>query len=605
MTNLPRRQLLDLWKLLAARIAGRFDPESDAWPSRDSLRDAEQLVCLLYPAMRMPALGFADPDTTSHEVLTTLAPLGDHKGLPRMVTEVCAEYFEAYTDEGRPVFSGGPVRALAPGASPASSQRGIETVEAFSIGVTLSLSVLAFVRESEKCVRAAAGVERLAALREAASTRLTHAMSALCESFVADVFPRDSAKGRTLLATVFPDGPASEHRIRELLGQLRPIRAGLDGLAVPGHAPPGLDDETALFSCGWSWGPVRSRGVGAAGHPAAPEPSLYFTVAAMDGIVDLFSSRHTLLPGLLNRDQLALVQQLLLCWELAQRYWSVLARFGGTYRPLRDIPWRGEDESEYRTLHVASIVIHNLMRQGSPDEPPHHHDLGYLVGVLEELAARARITRRALPNDPALTLHSPGIVAPLRGSEQAGPQLGWEVTDFAPTLLKRTLQVAALSRNVEHRDAMLALADTLTTHLWARRLDAGPAAGLWDAPGGASPDGPGRPAGLSWRMTERVVEVLVVAATGIAADLAPSPGPAELAADLIREADHLYAREMLERATPTPATDAELHLIGAVLGRARDRAPRHPGVAAALALDALRRLDALGAAREQAARGMV
>ncbi|WP_436772306.1 SCO2524 family protein [Yinghuangia sp. YIM S09857] len=602
MTNLPRRRLLDLWKVLAARIAARFDPDADAWPSGDSLRDAEQLVCLLYPAMRMPGLGFADPDTTGPDVLAALATLGDHKGIPHTVTEVCTEYFAAYTDkDGRPLFAGGPLRALDPAETPTPDQQALETVESFSIAVTLSLSVLAFVRERESRVRAAPTLERLAALRGAASTRLTHAMNALCESFVADAFRPDSAKGRTLLGAVLRDGPPDSRRVRELLAQLRPVRTGLGGLGATGDGPPALDDETTLFSCGWAWGRVRTAG--RPGSHAEPEPSLHFTVAAMDGIVDLFSSRQTLLPGLLNREQLALAQQLMLRWELAQRYWSALARFGGSAWPLQDIPWRGGDDSDYRTLHVASIVIHNLMRQGDPEEPPPSHELAPLVLVLGELAGRARLTRRALPGDPAIALHSPGLVTPLPGTDRLGPPLGWTFTDFAPALLKRTLQVAALTRNVEHRDTMLALADTLGDHVWGRRLDAGPAAGLWDDPGRIYPAAAARPAELSWRMTERVVEVLVVAAAGIAADLAPSRRLAELAADMIREADHLFAREMLTRATPTTSTDAELHLVAAVLARSRDQAARRPGVAVSLAADALRRLDELSAAREQAGRG--
>ncbi|MGW0662860.1 SCO2524 family protein [Streptodolium elevatio] len=602
MTNLPRRRLLDLWKVLAARMAGRCAPDADAWPSHDSLRDAEQLVCLLYPAMRMPGLGFADPDTTGPDVLAALAPLGDHKGIPHTVTEVCAEYFTAYTDqEGRPLFSGGPLRVLDPADAPPPTRHAWETVESFSIAVTLSLSVLAFVRERESRVRAEATLERLAVLRGAASTRLTHAMNALCESFVADVFSPDSAKGRTLLTAVLPDGPRDQRRLRELLAQLQPIRGGLGGLSTAGDGLRGLDDESMLFSCGWSWGRVRTPS--RPDHDADPEPSLHFTVAAMDGIVDLFSSRQTLLPGLLNREQLALAQQLLLRWELAQRYWSALARFGDAAWPLQDIPWRGGDDSDYRTLHVASIVIHNLMRQGDPDELPPQHELAPLVAVLAELAGRARITRRALPGDPAVALHHPGMVTPLPGTDRHGPALGLAVTDFAPVLLKRTLQVAALTRNVEHRDAMLSLAGELGDHVWGRRLDAGPSAGLWDAPARVYPGLIAPPAEMSWRMTERVVEVLVVAAAGISADLAPSRRLAELAADMIREADHLFAHEMLTRATPTAATDAELHLVAAVLGRSRDQAPRRPGVAVALAAEALRRLDELSAAREQAGRG--
>ncbi|UGQ10815.1 SCO2524 family protein [Yinghuangia sp. ASG 101] len=607
MTTLPRRRLLDIWKALAARCAARSTGTAAPWPSGDSMRDAEQLVCLLYPAMRMPGLGFADPDTTGQDVLDALAPLGDHQGIPRTVVEICLEYLEGYTGaDGGPVFAApGQLRALNAGEEPSAAQRRIETVESFSISVTLCLSMLAFAHACERRVRAPGTRDRLDTLRRAASARLTHAMTALRESFVAQAFPQDSDAGRTLVTTVFRDAAPDSRRLHTLLRELRPIRLGLRGLDLPAPTRAQLGDENRLFACGWAWGRAEPPHADT-GHAADPHPSLYFTVAAMDGIVDLFSARETLLPGLLHDGQLTLAQQLLVRWELTQRYWSILARAGGDW-PLRDIPWRGPDwdESDYSTLHVASILIHNFMRQGDPDDLPLGHELRPVVAVLEELAARAKITRRALPDDPAVALHAPGMTAPLHGAERLGPPVGWTVDDFTPVVLKRALQVAALARTMDHRDAMLALAGELTDHLWKRRLDSGTAAGLWDAPERVYPGAPVPPTAPSWHMTERAVETLVVAAAGIAAELVPAPGLVDTAADMLREAEHLLAREMLTRTMHAPSVDSELHLIGVVLRRSRSQADRHPAVAIALASDALRRLDALASAREQAARGMI
>ncbi|WP_436788068.1 SCO2524 family protein [Yinghuangia sp. YIM S10712] len=607
MTTLPRRRLLDIWRALAARCAARSADPSDPWPSGDSVRDAEQLVCLLYPAMKMPGLEFADPDTTGPDVLTALAALGDHREIPASVTEICLEYLAAYTDGSSSDFGApGQLRTLDAAEQPTEAQQRLETVESFSIAVTLSLSVLAFAHACERRMRAAATRERLHTLRRAASSRLTHAMTALRESFVADTFPQDSDKGRALVAAAFPGATPDPRRVRDLLRELRPIRLGLRGLDFPDLSRTELGDDDMLFTCGWTWGRAVSGQPDDAPGYAVPRPSLYFTVAAMDGIVDLFSSQQTLLPGLLNDHQLALAQQLLVRWELAQRYWSVLARCGGDW-PLRDVPWRGSDgdESDYATLHMVSMVVHNFMRQGGPDERPPSHELRPLVAVLDELSARAKITRRAVPDDPAIGLHAPGVTAPLYGAERLGPPVGWVVNDFTPVLLKRTLQVASLTRDMEHRDTMLALAGELTDHLWNRRLDSGPASGLWDMPERVYPSALVPPAGLSWHITERSVETLVVAAAGIAAELAPSQQLVSTAADLLREADHLLAREMLTRTMHAPTVDSELHLIGVVLRRSRRQAERRPAVAIALACDALRRLDELSAAREQAARGVV
>lgn len=608
MTSLPRRRLLDIWKALAARCATRSGDSAAPWPSGDAAGDAEQLVCLLYPAMKMPGLGFADPDTTGQDVLAALAPLGDHRGIPNTVVEICLEYLDGYTaDDGAPVFRApGQLRALDPAAQPSAAQRDLETVESFSITVTLCLSMLAFAHAYERRVRAPGTRARLDALRRAASARLTHAMAALRESFVAQVFPLDSESGRTLVTAVFRDAAPDSRRLHALLRDLRPIRNGLRGLDTPDPTKAQLGDEDALFACGWTWGRAALPDHDDPKYAADARPSLYFTVAAMDGIVDLFSSRETLLPGLLHDDQLALAQQLLIRWELTQRYWSILARAGGDW-PLRDIPWRGPgwEESDYATLHVASIVIHNFMRQGDPDDPLLGHELRPVAAVLLELAARGKITRRALPDDPAVALHAPGTATPLHGAERFGPPVGWTVDDFTPAVLKRTLQVAALARTMEHRDAMLALAGEVTDHLWRRRLDSGPVAGLWDAPARVYPGARLPPAALSWHATERAVETLVAAATGITAELVPSPHLVATAADMLREADHLLAREMLTRTMHAPSVDSELHLIGVVLRRSRDQADRRPAVAIALASDALRRLDELAAAREQAARGMI
>ncbi|MGR7002967.1 hypothetical protein ACU686_41665 [Yinghuangia aomiensis] len=124
-----------------------------------------------------------------------------------MVTDICTAYFEAHTAaDGRPPSTGGPLRTLDPATAPSPAQMGLETVEPFSQAVTLCLSVMTFVREFERHVRSSQTRERLGNLRRAASRRLTYAMTALRDSFVAATFPSARTRPGPLFATVFPGG---------------------------------------------------------------------------------------------------------------------------------------------------------------------------------------------------------------------------------------------------------------------------------------------------------------------------------------------------------------------------------------------------------------
>jgi hypothetical protein len=293
-------------------------------------------------------------------------------------------------------------------------------------------------------------------------------------------------------------------------------------------------------------------------------------------------------------------------WELTQKYWTALARFGSRKWPLADPPWRvaGERVSDYTTLHVASIVVHNLMRHRGVDDLRPAEDLTALANVLDDLAARAKITHRAEPGDRAVRLHSPGVLMPLHTSQQSGPCVGWLARDFAPMLHKRMLQVASLTPNMELRDRLMQSADDLFEHLWQRKFADRPAHGLWDDPRGVYGDEAGEPARRpSWYFTERVVEVLVVAATTVEAGPARSPHLAEHATDLLREAEHLLDQETMRR--PADGTEVALHLtrIDAGLQRARAALADRPGAASALAIRALLDLDDLALAREQAEKG--
>ncbi|MER6979448.1 SCO2524 family protein, partial [Streptomyces carpinensis] len=545
----PRRGLLEIWGATvrcSLREGGWVNPGCDG---SGSISDAEQLICLLYPAFKVKGLGFSEPDATERDVHEALAPLGGWETAPTALAEIIGRYLDTYSaQDGRPVFpAGGCLRPLERGAEPSPEQARLETVEAFSMAVTFSLSALAFVKSFAAHVR---GARLTASLREteaALDRRLTHAMRGLLASFCVDVFPADSAKGETLVRTLTQKRQPPGVLLDQLAGELGPVRAGLRGLPLPASVAPRLADEALLFQCGWSWGPVRADD-DQPPNVADPVPSLYFTVTAMDGIVDLFS-RQTLLRGLLSPEQHGLAHELQRRWELAQGYWTSLARFGGARWPLQDMPWRTaeSEESEYATLQVASVVVHNLMRRHDLDDVAPVDDLTPLADVLVELAARGGITRRPSARGRTAELHVPGELLALPGSERGGPALGRLVSDYAPMLLKRVLQVAGLTPDLRQRDRLLSVADELADHLWGRRLNRGPAADLWDVPGAAYGRPDPQPAKPSWYLTERVMEVLVVAATMVGRTPARSPLLSETAGELLREAEHLFAQELMSR----------------------------------------------------------
>jgi hypothetical protein len=600
--------LLDVWRsiLRCSLVGGEWT--NTGRDGGNSISDAEQLVCLLYPAFKIPGLGISRPDATEPDVHEALSALGDWTGAPRAMAEIIAGYLARYSAaDGRPVFpAGNYIRSLPPETTPTAQQTGLETVEAFSISITLSLSALAFVKEFAEHVRGQELSTMLRELEGALSRRLTHAMRGLLDSFTVDVFPEDSPQGDMLYHTINQRRQSRTALFERLRRDLQSTRAGLRGFPrLPGHLDSLLEDESRLFQCGWSWGPVGDGTPDCSPAAAGSVPSLYFTAVAMDGIVDLLSDQ-TLNRGLVAADQQRDAADLGMCWRLTQNYWTALARYGYGKWPLEDIPWRtaGGEESDYTTLQVASVVVHGLMRYRGMGDMVLGDDLTPLVDVLEELAARGGITRRPVAGSRAWELHDPGLLVPLPGSERHGSPAGLLASDYAPMLLKRMLQVAGLAQDLHQRDRMLSAADELMDHLWQRRMTRGPAAGLWDAPGLVyAPHTAKSPTAPSWYLTERVVEVLVVAATTVNAPPARSPSLFATATELLREAEHLLAQEMMIRPVSGTSTDGLLGQLEITLRRARDVVELLPGVACVRAQQALRELDDLAHARSRAAGG--
>ncbi|MFC8044640.1 SCO2524 family protein [Nocardia sp. NPDC057353] len=610
----PRQQILDVWQAL---IAACWDGEWkwDGEPGLGSISDSEQLLCLLYPATEIDTFSLDRPDDMADDVRSVLAPLGGQTRIGAVVVELLEQYLLRNTNaDGTPNFAGGNYLTGTDDGGPTTEQRKIEVVDAYSMSTTLCLAGLGFVRVFDGWARAEARTElidRIRDLRAGLSSRLTAAMTGLVRSFVVNTATASSEAGQNMLRMLNQRDEPDRAVVDSVARALERIRARLRSDVTLGQTrDTELADDGRLFECGWSWGIVEGAAeVDFIDGPIAKQqglavarPYLYFTVIALDGINDLISARTRELD-LLNPEQVRLAEALRLRWDLTQNYWSTVARFGESDWPLEDIPWRTSDgeESDYFSLVVSAVLIQDLVRRTATDD-----DLTRAIDIFEELARRGRVVRRAMKNDPAAELHKTGVRLNLWGSEKVdnGSVLRWNVSDFAPVLLKRILQAAQLSGNIGARDRLMELAKSAMDHLDARTLRQGNAAGLWDDPHVLFGPGTAPVEEPSWYMTERVVECLVTADKTFREAPLTSPPMVNRAVELLNEAEHLLNQEMLNVSIEQSSEDrVALDRVEEHLEQARQLvARRQAGTAFVLAADALRDLYRLSYARQDASR---
>ncbi|OIJ90931.1 SCO2524 family protein [Streptomyces colonosanans] len=608
----PRQHLLDIWQAVARQSFDGGEWTWGKWGGQSSVADAERLLCLLYPATEIPSFRLDDPDTTSDDVQNVLRKAGGRLELPTNIVTAAAQFMRTHTgDDKRPTFAGGYYFASADKDQDLTrEQRELGVVDSYSMSITLCLATLGFLKVYESKTRRSDVLETIQELRSATSNRLTAAMVCLLRSFTVNVFDADSSQGRTLCELLGQGRLSQRHVLQNFQRRFRALRAAVvESISLGVDVEEVLKDENQLFECGWAWSLVKDapevetdEPIGQPAGVANPVPYLYFTVVALDGIQDLFSDR-TLTLGLLTPEQQRLAEALRLRWEITQQYWSGIARFDPDRWPLEDIPWRttGQKlESEYFSLSIAAILVHDLMRRRATDD-----DLTRTVSVMERLAERGRITSRLTRDDPMVQLHNPGITLPLQGSERMGPPMQWTMTDFSAQLLKRTIQLGTLSRNLASHDRLLRLAENVFGHLWRRRIRDGDGVGLWDNVHAAYPDSPVLEGPVSWNITERVIEVMVQVHHMYRQSPIRSIELTEIARALLSESTHILGNEQME---PAPSSEGnrgmELRSIEVKLRRARKLVDEQPGTACALTLDVLGQLDALARARDAAVQGV-
>ncbi|MER7480224.1 SCO2524 family protein [Streptomyces sp. NPDC126510] len=597
----PRQHLLDVWRAVA-RHSFSFEDGKPGEGDRDglsSVADAERLLCLLYPATEIPALRIDQPDTTERDVLHALESVGGRLEIPPHLIATLGRFMRTHSGEdGHPTFPGGHFLTPAePGAHLTRDQAQLGVVDSYAKSVTLCLATLGFLKVYETTTFRPEARAAVAELRDVTGTRLTAAMISLLRSFTVNVFGAESEQGRRLIQIIGQNKQPDPVVLQQFARRFRPLRVTIvESLTRGVRVDESIRDENQLFECGWAWGVVEDApevtdldGV----VPAQPAgiadrlPYVYFTVVALDAIQNLFSER-TLVLGLLDEDQQKLAEALRLRWELSQQYWSAVARFGADRWPLEDLPWRTPGlllESEYFSLTVAAVLVQDLERRNATDD-----DLTRTAALMERLADRGRVTSRMTENDPARRLHDPGVAMPLAGSERSGSLLLWRAPDFSAQLLKRTLQLACLSRDFSARDRLLRLAEQAFEHLWRRRVEEGEGEGLWAV-------GPN----LSWSMTERVTECLVAAYRLYARSPFRSHDIERLARDMLGEAACLLGQEQLAAPVGPAGGSRQRSLRNIVnrLDRARRLLDSQPGTAYALALAVLGELDVLAWARNE------
>ncbi|MFF0536577.1 SCO2524 family protein [Streptomyces coelicoflavus] len=608
----PRQHLLSMWQALARHS---FREGVWSWDEPDgcsSVADAERLLCLLYPATEIAAFRLDAPDTTQPDVTAALRDMGDATDIPVKLVDVLGQFMERHRRGGAPAFGGGHLFASAdPARELTEEQREVDIVDSYSMSVSLCLATLGFLKVYRGKTGRQGVLDHIDDLQRATSARLTAALVGLLRSFTVHVVDISSDEGRALARLLGRNRYSGRQVVERFQHRFKSLRAQITesvALGLDADVRDELRNPNRMFECGWAWGAVRGApqvpldpesadavGVQPPGI-AHPVPCLHFTVVALDGIVDLLSD-HTLVLGLLNPEQQKLADGIRLRWEITQQYWSTVARFEDDAWPLEDIPWRTtvpQSESEYFSLTVVSIVVHDMMRRRTTD-----HDLSRLVRVMERLAERGRITGGTGRDDPAIGLHNPGVTMPLLGSEALGPAMTWVMGDFSTQLLKRSVQLCSLSPNTASEEQLLKLAESVLDHVWNRRIEQGEAVGLWDDVRAVHPESPGRTRKLSWSITERVAECMV-AAHGVYAQ--PPIRSVQLSAparEAISEAAHLLGKEQEDHPAPGPRTPQGQWISGveADLRRARALVDRQPGTALALALDVLARLDTLVRAR--------
>lgn len=616
----PRYAILELWRSVARRSyrAGRWQWDETAQPN--SISDAEQLLCVLYPATNRPQLRLEEPNAIPADILDVLRLMGDSVQIPRALIAAVEGFLDRHTHEdGTPEFGAGGYFEVddeepdAVGQPITEEQLDLDNVVSYATSINLCLSVLGFLLQYRE--RGARGdwVGRVDRLVPRVRDRLTAALTGLLRSFTMNPVSLETEEGRALVRLLNQDGRPDHSVITEFNEAMTVVRGRLREARLGVARAEDLDNPNLLFEIGWTWSiaedappfhledeqgeQVEASSAQRKGY-ALSKPYLYFTLIALEA-VELLATERTRVLGLLDARQERLASALFIRRDLTQIYWSRLARFGGGKWPLEDLPWRTLDgvESDYLTLLVTAVLLQDLTRREANED-----DLRRLQPLMSELANRGRITRRALLQDQALEIHRPGLRVTLDGSELLGPALMWRLTDFSPLLLRRVAQAAALTTDQRRRDQLLSLGADIWSHLTHRVFREGDLLGLWDDPTRVFVRLERTDARLSWTMNFRIIEALVGVWASQANRATRNQDLAELARAMISEAEYKVNQELAYTVALQTPLQNTLQELSESVGRAKTMREVQPATAMALCVPILQELDRIALGRTDAQR---
>ncbi len=616
----PRYAILEVWRAVARRAyrQGRWDWGDDT--KSDSVSDAEQLLCIMYPATNRTQLRLEEPNAIPRDVLDSLRSMGDSVQIPRALIAAMEEYLKRHTHpDGTPEFGAGAymeVDELPETANePASTdQLDLDNVVSYATSINLCLSVLGFLAQYRE--RGARGdwVSRVDNLVPKVRERLTAALTGLLRSFTMNPVSLDTEEGRSLIRLLNQDGRPDHSIIAEFTERMEIVRGRLREARLGVARAEDLDNPNLLFEIGWTWsiaedsppfhledeeqgGGVEIAGAQRKGY-ALSKPYLYFTLVALEAI-ELLAAERTRVLGLLDARQERLASALFIRRDLTQIYWSRLARFGGAGWPLEDLPWRALDgvESDYLTLLVCAVLLQDLTRREANED-----DLRRLQPLMSELASRGRITRRALRQDQAMQIHHPGLRVTLDGSELLGPPLVWRLTDYSPLLLRRVAQAAVLTSDPSRRDELLSLASEVWNHMRSRAFADGDAIGLWDDPTRVFHRLDKSVSRLSWTLSFRVVEALVGVWASQSNRATRNQDLGELAASMISESEFKVNQELSYTVALQTPLQTTLQELRESVSRAKAMVESQPATAMSLCIPILQELDRIAQGRTDAQR---
>jgi hypothetical protein len=465
----PHRELLRLWQSVA-RYSFRNGMFVWAAPG-DSLTDAQQLLCILYPATMLAALRLDQPDETSDEALEALRTIGNALDIPLRLMRSLNEYFDRHADaDGQPLFTVDATRyRLDP--EDAEWKDAPESVESFATGLMLPIAAIGFAKVLRSALVRPSHLREAEEMQQRAARRLTGALTGLLRSFVVRVTSIDQPTGQALLDIVRQPERPTYAVLNELATVLRLVTASLDELTV---GAPYIDDArlpNAIYDLGFTWtvlfqapevettdDPIRQPAGSAERVPHLPS-----TLLAMHAVEELTSVRTRVL-AVLSDDQLRLASALRLRYDLLSTYWSQVARFGNHRWPLERVPWRTPDghESDLYSLAVAEMTAVDLGARRGNDVA-----FSYLVRVFQDLVHRAGIVRPPRADDaPAMSSPRDGLEIPVAAAADAPfPAVAYRAANLLPALLLGLVRTAQATEHPQLRGTLEELVDLAWHHL--------------------------------------------------------------------------------------------------------------------------------------------